>query len=1118
SLTMDNKARKESTIGEVVNLMSVDASNLETAMSYLWAIWSSPLQISVTLYLLYNMIGVSMFAGAAFLVLLIPANGVITSRMGKYQTQLMEFKDQRLKTMNEMLTGIKIVKLFAWEKSFEKKILDVRNSELENLKNTALIRAVTSLSWGVAPYIVALLTFMTYVFISEDHYLDPKTAFVAISLFDILRYAINFAPMIIADVIKAVISVRRLQKFLSHDDISSDNVIHVEQADHAITIENGTFMWNPEGPTTLRNINISIDDGSLVGIVGAVGTGKSSLLSAMLGDLEKTQGKVTIKGTIAYVAQQAWIQNDTLRNNILFGKPLNEKLYSQCLDACALRPDLEILSAGDLTEIGERGINLSGGQKQRVALARAVYSQADIYLLDDPLSAVDSHVGQHIFDNVISSKGMLSGKVRVLVTHRINYLPYTDNIIVLTAGQISEAGQYDELLSHKGPFFRLITTFLSQENDNENSNIDSSRNEDNSVAVELLRQLSVSMSQALEKKHTSAEHIADTTLVRQQSHLANLIDEESVAVGKVQLSVYKNYVRSLGYFFVLLLFAIYMAFIATFMWSSVFLSQWTDDIHLSNFTDYPRNSTERRERNDFYIAIYGIFGVFQILFLLAFSTILSFRSVHASRKLHSSILESVLHAPMHFFDTTPVGRIMNRFSKDMDDVDEAIPWTVYMWIDCLFQVLAVLIIISYSTPFFLVFLLPVGAVYFFVQRYFVATSRQLKRLGAKTTSPIFNHFSETLAGACTVRAFGAEQRFIQESDSKVDLNQTCKFITYSCNRWLGFRLEFLGNVIIMLAAVIAVATKDIISAGIMGLSISFALQITGNLNWLVRMISDLETQVVSVERIVEYSELKSEAAWDNFMNRCPAGWPINGHVLVENLQVRYREGLDLVLKGINFEVNPKEKVGIVGRTGAGKSSLTLALFRLLEPAGGRIIIDGLDIGGIGLHELRMKLTIIPQDPVIFAGSLRDNLDPFKNYDDAAVWLALEHAHLKNFVESLPDRLQHQCGEGGVNLSVGQRQLLCLARALLRKTKILILDEATAAVDMETDELIQETIRTEFSDCTILTIAHRLNTVLDYDRILVLDQGEIREYDSPQTLLQNQQSMFYSMAKTAGIVN
>lgn len=397
------------------------------------------------------------------------------------------------------------------------------------------------------------------------------------------------------------------------------------------------------------------------------------------------------------------------------------------------------------------------------------------------------------------------------------------------------------------------------------------------------------------------------------------------------------------------------------------------------------------------------------------------------------------------------------------------------------------------------------------------TSRQLKRLRAKTTSPIFNHFSETLAGASVIRAFGAEKRFVMECDNKVDLNQICMFINYTCNRWLGYRLEFVGNLIVLTATIIAVTSSDSISAGILGLSITYALQITENLNWMVRLTSDLETQVVSLERIIEYTEIKTEAAWDNFMYRSPVGWPPSGRVKVENLSVCYRDGLDLVLKSISFEVNPGEKVGIVGRTGAGKSSLVLALFRLVEPVGGQILIDDVDISKLGLHDLRSKVTIIPQDPVIFAGTLRSNLDPFNEYLDEALWTSLDHAHLKSFVEGLPDLLYHQCGEGGENLSVGQKQLLCLSRALLRKTKILILDEATAAVDMETDELIQKTIREEFRDCTILTIAHRLNTVMDYDRILVLERGELVEYDTPGQLVQNSESLFYSMVRAAELL-
>ncbi|CAG5123107.1 unnamed protein product [Candidula unifasciata] len=1136
SLTMDNLARKESTVGEVVNLMSVDAERIESCISYMWAVWSSPLQIILSLYLLYQYIGVSMFAGAAFLVLLIPTNGYITAKLGNYQTKLMEHKDDRMKVMNEVLSGIKIIKLFAWEKSFETRILDIREKELQTLRISAIINSVLTFSWTAAPFVVSLLTFLCYVFIADNHYLDPKTAFVAISLFDILRYAINFAPMIVTDLLKAFISARRIGRFLCHDDLDKYSVSHVAGTENIIDIRNASFRWSSETSQTLTNINMVIGEDSLVAVVGAVGSGKSSLISAILGDMEKLSGTVNVRGSIAYVPQQAWIQNNSVRNNILFGKLMDKELYNRCIDACALRPDLDMLSAGDRTEIGERGINLSGGQKQRVSLARALYAQADVYLLDDPLSAVDSHVGQHIFDYVIGHSGMLEGKVRVLVTHGIQYLAHTDQIVVMTEGRISESGHYDELLSHNGVFARLIRAFLFEGDDGE----DTDNEELQELKQEVLRRLSETEEEGdgdlqivLPSVHRQVPNICSPhthdyveipkvetvgkMMLRQVSQQSALIEEEIVELGNVKFSIYRQYMQAVGYFYVFLIFFLYALYTAANMGALIFLSAWTDDPDLGNFTKWPSNSSSRRNTNDYYVGMYGFFGLLQTIFIIGFSLLESLRTIHASRLLHGLMLSRVLHAPMSFFDTTPVGRIINRFSKDIDDVDNEIPMTFLMWLDCMFAVASTIIIISYSTPLFLAFLLPVAGVYYFIQKYYIATSRQLKRLGSKTRSPIFSHFSETLAGASVVRAFNAENWFVAESDAKVDTNQIFMFINYSANRWLGFRLESVGNMIILLAATIAVAMRDSISGGIMGLSVTFALQITENLNWLVMLTSDMETQIVSVERIMEYTTIDMEASWENTLYQSPIDWPSQGHVQVEALSLRYRDGLDLVLKAVSFEVQPGEKVGIVGRTGAGKSSLTLALFRLVEPVGGRILIDNIDISMLGLHDLRSKVTILPQDPIIFAGTLKENLDPFGEHTEDALWRALEHAHLRKFVEGLSDRLDHECGEGGENLSVGQRQLLCLGRALLRKTQILILDEATAAVDMETDELIQETIRQEFKNCTILTIAHRLNTVMDYNRILVLEKGEVREFDSPQTLLKKPNGVFYGLAKAAGLV-
>ncbi|KAK7111848.1 hypothetical protein V1264_011414 [Littorina saxatilis] len=489
----------------------------------------------------------------------------------------------------------------------------------------------------------------------------------------------------------------------------------------------------------------------------------------------------------------------------------------------------------------------------------------------------------------------------------------------------------------------------------------------------------------------------------------------------------------------------------------------------------------------------------------------------ASKQMHQGMLVTVLRLPMTFFDTTPLGRVLNRFSKDVDTVDTVLPERMSMWLRCLLQVIGTVVVISMSTPIFLALIVPLGILYFIVQRFYVATSRQLKRLESTSRSPIYSHFGETITGASTIRAFNQQERFIQQSESKVDENQVCYYPSIVSNRWLAIRLEFVGNCIIFFASLFAVLGREHLSPGIVGLSVSYAMNVTQTLNWMVRMTCELETNIVAVERVKEYTEAPTEAPWEIPEKKPDPAWPQDGVIEFKDYQTRYREGLDLVLKGINCSIKSGEKIGIVGRTGAGKSSLTLALFRIIESAEGQISVDDIGIGSIGLHDLRSKLTIIPQDPVVFSGSLRMNLDPFDKHTDEDLWKALEHAHLKNFVQGLPAGLLYECTEGGENLSVGQRQLLCLARALLRKTKVLILDEATAAVDLETDDLIQGTIRTEFAECTVLTIAHRLNTIMDYTRILVLDAGKIAEFDAPQTLLQNSDSIFYGMAKDAGLV-
>lgn len=786
-----------------------------------------------------------------------------------------------------------------------------------------------------------------------------------------------------------------------------------------------------------------------------------------------------------------------------------------------------MLPAGDQTEIGEKGINLSGGQKQRISLARAVYHDADIYFLDDPLSAVDAHVGQHIFDEVIGSNGLLAKKTRVLVTHAINVLPKVDNIFVLKSGTISESGSYGMLMSKGGAFSEFLQQY-SQEislNADEVQDLSVSMEKIEGIDDSLMKMLSRSISRSTNdssvgryeklsrQSSTNSEASARSVLSKaNQRFIPNqvkdtLIDEEEMQVGSVKSEVYKHYVKNVGMKWILLMLGANVLFQSVTIGSNMWLSRWSSDSNAGNDT----------QLRDMYLGVYGAFGLFIGVsgFLLDLAPRLG--GLVAGVRLHETLLKAILRAPLSFFETTPTGRVLSRFAKDMDSIDHDLPQEVSDVFGLGFAVLATLVVISTSTYLFLAVVVPIAILYYLLQRVYIATSRQLKRLESVSRSPIYSHFAETLQGTHTIRAYAVEERFIEASDERLDLNQTSDFANIIANRWLGFRLEMVGNLIILFAAVFAILNRDTISAGIAGLSIAYSLQVTESLTWLVRTLSQLETETVSVERVKEYSEIKSEAEWTNASQLLPKNWPEVGSVQFNNFQVRYRDGLDLVLKGVSFEILGGEKVGIVGRTGAGKSSLTLSLFRIIESAGGSIQIDGQDISNLGLHDLRSRLTIIPQDPVLFSGTLRLNLDPFDQNSDNELWTALEHAHLKSFVQGLTAGLNHEITEGGENLSVGQRQLVCLARALLRKTKVLILDEATAAVDLETDDLIQKTIRTEFSDCTILTIAHRLNTIMDSDKVIVLDRGEISEFASPSQLLQNSQSSFYSMAKDSGLI-
>lgn len=1131
SLVITNAAKRSSTVGEVVNLMSVDAQRFQDLTTFLNMLWSAPLQICLALYFLWQTLGPSVLAGVAVMVLLLPINAFIAMKTRAFQVEQMQYKDSRIKLMNEILNGIKVLKLYAWEPSFSQKVLEIRSKELNVLRKSAYLHAVSTFAWTSAPFLVALTTFAVYVTVDEKNILDAEKAFVSLSLFNILRFPLTMLPQVISNLAQASVSINRIQNFLANDELDPDAVNKEKSMSGvAIAVQNGTFSWATSGDPILTNINLLVPSGSLVAIVGHVGCGKSSLVSALLGEMEKLEGDVSVRGSVAYVPQQAWIQNSTLKDNILFGRPDSEKNYKKVLEACALLTDLEVLPGGDQTEIGEKGINLSGGQKQRVSLARAVYSNSDVFLLDDPLSAVDAHVAKHIFDNVVGPDGLLRGKTRVLVTHGISFLPQVDHIVVIVDGKVSEMGSYQELLKQNGAFAEFLRNYsfddhveeeeltiqdeeevlLAEETLSNHTDLVDNEPIANEARKKFIRQISV-LSSDTEPSYTMStrrrlcERKLSETVTAKKPPMEKLIQTETTETGRVKMAVFWQYTKAVGLLVSLFICFLYCCQNASAIGANVWLSDWTNEPVING----TQQNTQRR------VGVYAALGMLQGLLVMTSSFTLAMAGIGAARKLHAGLLDNKMHTPQAFYDTTPIGRIINRFSKDIYVIDEVIPHTILMFLATFFTSISTMIVIVSSTPLFAVVIIPLAFIYFFVQRFYVATSRQLKRLESVSRSPVYSHFSETITGASIIRAYGRQGSFVQLSDSKVDANQKSYYPGIVSNRWLGIRVEFVGNCVVLFAALFAVIGRENLSPGLVGLSVSYALQVTMSLNWMVRMTSDLETNIVAVERVKEYSETETEAPWNIEDKKPPEDWPSRGEVEFSNYSVRYRPGLDLVLKNLSMSVKGGEKVGIVGRTGAGKSSMTLCLFRILEAAEGIINIDGVNISEIGLHNLRSMLTIIPQDPVLFSGTLRMNLDPFDKYSEDELWKALELSNLKKFVSSQTEKLDYECSEGGENLSVGQRQLVCLARALLRKTRILVLDEATAAIDLETDDLIQMTIRTQFEDCTVLTIAHRLNTIMDYTRVLVLDKGKIAEFDTPTGLIAAR-GIFYGMAKDAGL--
>ncbi|GAB6025158.1 Multidrug resistance-associated protein 1 [Chamberlinius hualienensis] len=1084
-LTLSNSYKQQTTSGQMINLISVDVYRVVEFLDDVLTAVTFPFQIGVGLYMLYNLIGAAAFSGFGVMILLKLITALLARKQEVFETQQLQLKDERIKNLSEAISGVKVLKFFAWENPFMDRIGRIRQKETRAIKNCLVIEGITNLVWSFGPLLMNIAMFATYIFMDNKNVLDVEKIFITISIVYILQFPMLRLPMVIAGFIQARVSFKRINGYMNAKDLDPNAITRgtVDQ-DDAISVSNASFKWetseNEEtSKANLQNISFRVGKENLVAVVGSVGSGKSTLLSALLGEIVKLCGSVNINGRVAYVSQQAWIQNATFKENILFGKPFNKRQYEKVIKCCDLEPDLAIMPGGDQAEIGEKGINLSGGQKQRISLARAVYDDADIYLFDDPLSAVDPHVGSHIFTNVIGSQGVLRRKTRVLVTHSLTYLPLVDKILVMSEGKITEMGTYKDLMDSSNGFAQYIATYRTGEC-------------------------------ASPPKFNRTESVKSETSVCEDLELdeGQLITSEHVQHGQVKSSVYKMYLKHVGYPVVALAVSLASVSFAFSASTEVWMSIWSMDTYSipQNYTNEEELTDKIHENNLMRLGIYSLLAFCNGIFAGIFALSVVYGAMRACITFHKKLLHSILRSPMSFFDTTPSGRIVNRFSKDIEMVDGSLPMSFQNVLWGFLQIFESVIVICISLPVLVAVMVPVFFIYFFTQRFFARTLEQLRRFESVTRSPIYSRFSETLAGSSTLRAFQKENEFMKLFDDLIDENMKYVYHIKALFIWAGVRLDLVGNILTMLTAVFGLMQKDTLGAGTVALIVNYAVAIYYTFMWVVESSGSLESNIVSVERLNEYFDLSPEASWEKEEKKPDPSWPEEGEIEFHNYSTKYRQELPPVLNGISFKIDSCEKIGIIGRTGAGKSSVTLALFRMMEASEGSISIDNRDISEMGLHDLRSRLTVIPQDPVLFSGSLRMNLDPYNKYNDEQLWKALELAHLKDFVKQSNSGLDQDIAEGGSNLSVGQKQLVCLARALLKKTKILLLDEATAAVDSHTDSLIQSTIRSEFSDCTILTIAHRLNTIMDSTRLLVLNEGKVVALDEPSKLLDTLKSL------------
>uniref|UniRef100_A0A4W2CY68 Multidrug resistance-associated protein 4-like n=1 Tax=Bos indicus x Bos taurus TaxID=30522 RepID=A0A4W2CY68_BOBOX len=875
--------------------------------------------------------------------------------------------------------------------------------------------------------------------------------------------------------------------FLLLDEIPQLNPQLPSDGETIVDMNNFTASWDKKsGTPTLQDLFFTARPGELLAVVGPVGAGKSSLLSAVLGELPSSQGQVSVHGRIAYVSQQPWMFSGTVRSNILFGKKYEEDRYEKVIKACALGEDLQLLEDGDQTVIGDRGTPLSEGQKARVSLARAMYQDADIYLLDDPFSAVDAGVSRHLFKQCICQA--LREKSTILVTHQWQYLKAASWILILKGGKIVQRGTYTGLLKSGVDF-----DFLLKRNEEEPSpDLESSTL--NNQSRPLMRD--------------AAPELQDTENIEVTLPLEDRLE------GKVGIKTYNDYFTAgAQWFIIIFLILVNIAAQVAYALQDWWLAYWANLQSALYFEVYGKGETIVMLDLNWYLGAYSGLTFSTILFGITRSLLIFYVLVNASQTLHNKILRSILRAPVLFFYRNPIGRILNRFSKDIGHMDDSLPLIFQDFIQTFLLVVGMVVVMVAAIPWIAIPVIPLGIIFFVLRWYFLRTSCDVKRLECTTRSPVFSHLASSLRGLRTIRAYKAEKSFQELFDAYQDLHSEAWFLLLTTSRWLAVYLDVICAIFVTVVAFGALILVETLDLGQVGLVLSLTLTLTGMFQWCVRQSAEIENMMVSVERGIEYTDLEKEAPWE-LEYRPPPFWPPNGRISFSSVNFRYNSDSPLVLRNLEEIINSGEKYGIVGRTGAGKSSLIAALFRLSEPEGD-ICIDDILTTYIGLHDLRKKMSVAPQEPVLFTGRMRNNLDPFNEHTDEELWNVLEEVQLKDTIEHLPGKMNTELAESGLNLSVGQRQLVCLARAILKKNQILIIDKATSNVDPSTDKLIQRKIHEKFAQCTVITITHRLSNVIDCEWILVLDSGIYREAGEPHNLMQNENSLFYKMVQQLG---